>query len=807
MSFPPSLTGTAWEWQFGGFLHTLPPLWGWTILGVAAVIGTGAVFLSYFRSLRPLPLPQRLALITLRLTLLFALLLFLANPARVERKRLDLDAQRPLAVLIDRSASMEEADNRSETRLQNAAKAWNQLRPEAEEAYRHLAYFRFGTSLSPASGPEEAFAPTTAGAETHLYSALQELLKNAPAGGYGGIVCLTDGLDTTSAAVAPVVAAALPAGTPLYFVVGSNRTPVREACFLREIKVPPVALRRSLFHFEALLHVTAAKAGTCPVTLRNGETVLESRNVPVRSGLNMIPLSFDVTAADPGTMALDLQAGNEGGGILQDRAGADVRVVEQRAVRVLFYQGAMQWGYNFFVSALRDDPGFRLDAILHPAENVRTTFSQEGNDVPPELPDQVEPLKKYDIVVLAHVYADRISQAQQKALADYARGGGGILFVAPDDASSRLFTGTALEQMLPAVFEPPPTIDAATEAELRFRDKMKALGGSNGKQESAFAAEVMETQKLPVLLGFAVPEGLRLSPLIATLGGLGSAGSGGSTPNDRPMFTDYTRLKGAKAGAEILAVHPSDRGATGAPRVLMARQTFGRGAVTLLATDLLWRWKMSLPPDSRRVETFWQQLLLALAAPPPVGLHFVKQASSFAQGKAAALRLEGGTSPSVTALSPSNRRVPLAVAETGAGGWTASFQPDEPGRWQIRAESAVAPGADAASQTAPENAPEAAHIDAFVSDATTTQELSGQPPDIEGLRHLAEATGGTLLESGTGLRSSNETAPSSGDGGRGLGGLPAVERVVPLWDRQWLLAFCLVLYAVELLWRRRRRLL
>ena len=50
--------------------------------------------------------------------------------------------------------------------------------------------------------------------------------------------------------------------------------------------------------------------------------------------------------------------------------------------------------------------------------------------------------------------------------------------------------------------------------------------------------------------------------------------------------------------------------------ILLARQQIGEGFTAVLATDLLWRWKMSLPSGSHAVETFWQQLLLSLAPPP-----------------------------------------------------------------------------------------------------------------------------------------------------------------------------------------------
>jgi hypothetical protein len=86
-----------------------------------------------------------------------------------------------------------------------------------------------------------------------------------------------------------------------------------------------------------------------------------------------------------------------------------------------------------------------------------------------------------------------------------------------------------------------------------------------------------------------------------------------------------------------------------------------------------------------------------------------------------------------------------------------------------------------------------------VSTASHGDELSGLPPDLAGLRKLAESTGGSLL---------NDGAPD----GWAAAGTPNLTTLVskrsqPLWDRWAILALALGFYVAELIWRRRAKLL
>jgi hypothetical protein len=277
------------------------------------------------------------------------------------------------------------------------------------------------------------------------------------------------------------------------------------------------------------------------------------------------------------------------------------------------------------------------------------------------------------------------------------------------------------------------------------------------------------SEQSPALLPFQVP-----------------AGSASVLKKDQPvpMFSNYARVLCAKPAAEILAVHPRERTPDNAPRILLARQQFGAGFTVAMATDLLWRWKMSLPSDSHAAETFWQQLMLSLVPASGEGLRIVKAGGTAAVNRGTSLLVAGSPGeepPRIAAISPSGQSQMLLAGQSPAG-WQAGFTPNVRGRWQLTAT-------DSAGNLASMSLPVQAEV--------LTAENSNAPPDIEGMRHIADATGGALIDSNPVFEPEN-AAPLAASG---------VKITQPLWNQSWLLGLLLGLYAVELIARRVFRLL
>ncbi|MEA3186888.1 MAG: hypothetical protein QOD99_718, partial [Chthoniobacter sp.] len=302
-------------------------------------------------------------------------------------------------------------------------------------------------------------------------------------------------------------------------------------------------------------------------------------------------------------------------------------------------------------------------------------------------------------------------------------------------------------------------------------NEQSAMEDENGSRP------VERRQDLPQLQRFAVPAN---HPAVAQ--------SLFDRKIDPPMFGDYAKVRSVKAAAEILAIHPEElAGDAKTPRVLLARQQFGAGFSAVLATDLLWRWKMSLPSTSRAPEKFWQQLMFSLAPPGGGGLRLVKASPSAALHHAFSVRVEGAAksaAPTLSVMSPDGAQHTLALGESAdaeSDRWQTSFTPDQPGRWRLQARDAT--GGEA-------------HITVSVDAQPRTAETSNLPPDIDGLRQLAQATGGALIETEPVFHPPSPTAA-----------IPEMKRTHPLWNSPWGMAVLLGLYGIELILRRSLKLL
>jgi hypothetical protein len=767
------------EWQFGGWLANWPTWLAVGVLIALAVAGTIYVVWFYRRTLEELPPRARNLLTALRAMVVLLLLICLANPVRVENESPPNASQRTLAVLVDRSPSMSAPDHRGQTRLASAVRLWKAHETDAAGSFAKMSFHRFASELKPTGSFDDAVRANAPGGETHLFAALQQTLETGPA----AILCLTDGLDTTSDNAGRLAAEAAHRGVPIYFAPGENRLLPMTSLALREIKAPARVLRRSQFTATALVELVAAREQELPVELWSGERRLSATRWLVRVGRNVISCPVKVDAGEAGVMPLEFRAGESPPQI----AACTTEVVENTTMEVLYYQGALQWGYRFLRGALESDPSFRLTAILNPALHVQLTTGSPGDSAMTDLPEEARELQRFNLVLLAHVFADQFTPRQQQALVEYVRGGGSVLFISPDTSATERFSGTALEAMLPVAFAPR---DQKEDALQRFRAQMafNAPGGGRGNRAALQLAKnttrymgdtILRNARIsePVVLkSFALPANPRPSATSALFAG--------ADPDRLPKFEQNAKVRAVKPGAEVLAV---SRPASGAPEVLLARQQFGSGFVAALTTDLLWRWKLSLPSDSHAVEKFWQQLLLSLAPASGQGLRLAILTTTPAVRSPVALRISastGGVVPKVESVSPTGERVRLTAQETkDAEGpaWDVSFTPTVAGNWEVRTT-------DSTGRTARVVFP--------VAEKAGGVDLSNLPPDLAGMRQLAESTGGALLEKTALFRPPVESAEK-----------PRVKWIEPIWHNGWLLALLLGIYSAELIARRRLRLI
>jgi hypothetical protein len=90
----------------------------------------------------------------------------------------------------------------------------------------------------------------------------------------------------------------------------------------------------------------------------------------------------------------------------------------------------------------------------------------------------------------------------------------------------------------------------------------------------------------------------------------------GKTPAQQmPTLSGCVALAGAKPGAEILAVHPTEK-INGAPAIVLAVQQYGKGRTAAFAADTTWHWNLFLRELGKKspYNQFWAQMVRWLAS-------------------------------------------------------------------------------------------------------------------------------------------------------------------------------------------------
>lgn len=754
------------SWSFGGVLAGQPPETAWRILGAAAVVGLLLVWWSYRRALIRVEPKRRFFLCCLRGALWLGLLLVLAAPTRIHRHYDSPTAARPLAVLVDRSSSMTTADNRQRRRLDDALRRWHDLEPAGRNAFGGLKFFAFADGVDSMRAIDAA--PNLPAGQTKLFNALQEVMAHAPAGGWGGIVTLTDGLDTsgttTAAGLDATAHAAAATSTALFFVPGRNRYAGQDFFELRDFNAPTRAAPRTTFRVEATFESFQPKMRRVAVQFKVNGKPRPAEELRVEAGRRLNSWSAEVSADAPGVIDVELRVGDE-------VARAAVRVELPPTNRILYFQGALDWSYRFLADILKRDASFTLTPVFN--------FPNPNAALPPgalkRMPTTAKELEAFDIVILANAAASQFSAAQQAALSAWVRDGGVLLFFTPDDDSSQGFAGSELEKMLPVLFDGPAPVGIGRTGKPVPTRARGGFGGADATKLVAFEWE----QSPRVQEIFAAAEKKNAAMV-------------------SPLFSEYAHVAQAKPGADVLARHPKDLARNGAERaILLATQRYGRGQSGVLTTDALWRWKLNQPATERGAEIFWQNLFAWLTRERQFGLRFDQAPRIVKLGDEVTLRLLGVGSERV--------KLETASASTGANAAGANvansaketlveatadnaarvyrWHPKTEGFWEITATDA--------------SGREVKHW-LSVKNRVQSGELSGAAPDEELLRRLAEATGGAMLE--------NSPPPAWRETRQTRSELLS-ERREPLWHHPWVFGGMLGVYCLEMLLRRRWRLL
>lgn len=754
LKYPPLL------YQRGDFALARPlPAWLWLGAALCAVL----VAAGYARRLRRAGGPWLALLIGLRVALIAILAALLARP--VLRVATVVPRENSLAILIDESRSMRVADVRGGTRADFARAAFGpdaSLVDELSERFR-LRFLRFGSSASRLTDWDSL---TFEGERTRIGGALTaaaDELGSAPA---SGVVLVSDGADNGSAPPTDALLRLRAAGLPI-FAVGLGAAELEHDVAVTRLNAPRSVLRGG--SYEVAVEVSqrgfAGDAATVVVEADGrivGERALE---LPADGETEIVRVRVD--AEETGTRRLRASVAPRAGELVSGNNAGIVDVEVRGGVeKILYVEGEPRFELKFLRRAVAGDDELQLVALQRTAEGKFLRLEVDSAaELASGFPASRAELFGYRGVVLGSLEASFLTQAQQDLLEDFvAERGGGLLMLGGRSALAEGgWGGTRVGSALPVVLDERRAGEPAALEELRVRP-------TRGGREHPVAR-------------------------------VGTTEAADRIPWDSlPPLTSVNRLGALKPGARALLTGvPVDD--DGEPRVLFAEHRFGRGRAAVFAVQDTWLWQMhaAVPVEDQTHEAFWRQTLRWLVSETPDHVEIRLPTAGAATGDTVDVRLSladasyrpvNRAEVAATVVSPTGVESSLGLTWTleRDGEYRGAFLADQPGRWEVRVESAEA----APQGTPPERR------SAFVAVEASRAEDHRAGADLELLRTLAEESGGGYYDPSTLNRLPEDIAYAAR-------GVTLIEEK-PLWDLPAALLALLVIAGAEWGVRRRRRL-
>ena len=552
-------------------LATNPPWWAIVSL---CLVAAAVAYVAYARPVVPLTVRQRGLLVTLRLTALLLIALFLLRPVSTEPSPRSGGV---VPVLIDVSQSMRVADASARTRIERAVElARDEILPALETDF-DVEVLSFGDELQVLDlSQAEARA-----SRTDLAGALDSLGERYSEQPIVGVVVLSDGGDTSGVDLASAASAL----ARQVYTVGLGAPLPSLDVEVASVTAGAATVSESVV--DVVVSVVSHGRGQEPIEVRIEEDgqLLDARRVTPSADGAPNHLVFQVSPkSDAATLyTVEIPTVEHEAIVENNRQSVLVRP-PGRPRRLLMIEGAPGYEHSFLKRVWLADPGIELDAVVRKGQNEvgeHTFYIQASPDRSPDLatgyPVDRSALFQYDAVILANVEFQSFRPDQLSMMADFvAERGGGLLALGSLSLTGLGLQGSPLEKVLPL------------ETSDRRRQEYEE------DPERADRAMLTEDGAVhPIMqLGVTVSETRDKWATLPRLGG-------------------SIRLGAARPGASVLALVSAPGGDL---RPLLAVQRYGRGRSMVFAGEGAWRWKMLLPVDDRRYDRVWGQVARWLTA-------------------------------------------------------------------------------------------------------------------------------------------------------------------------------------------------
>ncbi len=653
------------------FLFKYPPLmfqqgdftWGLSrpvLLAVIAAAGVAILALLTYRGVSATNRRRdRVVLVGLRLAALAVLLFCLFRPALILKAA--VPQQNFLGVLVDDSRSMSIADVNGQPRsvfIQQQLSGQHAALLDALSQRFVVRFFRFSSSSDRVPSAHDL---TFDGAATRLGQALDRARDELSGLPLAGLVMVSDGADTSDTAIDETLAGMKARSIPV-FTVGVGQERFARDVQVTRVETPRAVLKGTALVVDVVLSQTGYAGQTVPLSVEDDGRIVSTQVVtlPPEGESATVKVRFTANEAGPRTFRFKVPTQKDEQ-VTQNNARDALIQVNDRAEKVLYFEGEPRFEYKFLRMGVKGDKNLQVVSLDRTAENKY--YRQDvtnADELIGGFPKTREELFQYRGLILGSVEAASFSPEQLRMIADFVnkRGGGLLMLGGRRSFNEGGWGGTPVGEVLPVVIE-----------------------NTNTKYFS-------EVQAKPTRAGATYP--------VTQVAGDEKASA--AKWNDMPAVTSVNAIHLAKPGATVLLSGIDNRKQE---QIVLAYQRYGRGKAIAMPIQDSWLWKMDarMPVEDTTHAMFWRRLIRWLVDGVPEQVNVSTAADRVEPGEAIKLSTEVLDSAyvevndsrvvaRVTAPSGKTMDVPVEWTVTKDGEYRASFTPDESGIYDIKVTAA-----------------------------------------------------------------------------------------------------------------------
>jgi uncharacterized membrane protein len=627
------------------------------VVGVGAALAAGALFT--YRGLSTIDrVRDRVVLIALRVAALVVLFFCLVRPTLVLKAA--VPQQNFLGVLVDDSRSMAIADRDGQARSAFVQEQLGAANAKLLSALSQRFVVRFFSFSSSSDRVPSASALKFAGTSTRLGQALDRARDELAGLPLAGLVMVTDGADTSDTAIDESLASLKARSIPV-FTVGVGQERFARDVQVTRVETPRAVLKGTALVVDVVLSQTGYGGQTVPLSIEDDGRIVSTQDVKLPPEGESATVKVRFTANEAGARVFTFKIPTQNGEqVTQNNARDALIQVNDRAEKVLYYEGEPRVELKFLRRAVEEDKNLQVVSIDRTAENK---YYRQGVSTPDELiggfPKTREELFQYRALILGSVEAASFTPEQLRMIADFVskRGGSLLMLGGRRSFAEGGWGGTPVSEVLPVV-----------------------MGSGNSKYYADIAVR-------PTRAGALTP--------VTQIGATDDASA--SKWNDMPELSAVNLIREVKPGATVLLTGTDH---ARQDHVVLAFQRFGRGKAFAMPVQDTWLWRM----DAKMAVTdtthamFWRRLIRWLVDGVPGQVNVTTTADRVEPGEPVKLTAEvldpayaevndGRVVAHVTSPSGKTNDVPLDWTVTRDGDYRASFVPEESGIYTIRVDA------------------------------------------------------------------------------------------------------------------------